>query len=192
MSEILEALEACFRRALDDGPEARAALEAGLRHANWRVRMAAAVALGDRGDAAAVPALLRALEAEDLEPVYTQPENMVALHAGSNEPFTLALPAGTPEQTLECWRRRGRLRQSLCLALGQLGKASVAALPLLHRYAVDAGQDYMVRAAACLALGRIGDPASLPVLEQAVHDSEWCTQTEARRSLAAVRNAREL
>jgi len=44
--------------------------------------------------------------------------------------------------------------------------------------------------AACKALGTIGDAASLPVLEQAVGDQEWCTRTEAARSLAAIASAK--
>jgi HEAT repeat protein len=156
-----------------------------LAHPNWRVRYAAAVALGDRRDAAAVPALLAMLAGEDAAPLYTQRGDLASAPAGASMPVQLQVPPGVTEETLEAWRRRGRLKQAACLALGAIGAAALPALPVLQRYAVDQGEDYAVRAAACHALGQLGAPASLPVLHQAAQDGEWCTRTEARKALAA-------
>ena len=179
MSGTLEEMESCFALEFE-------ALVAKLGHRDWRIRYTAAVALGDRGEPASVPALVRALEAEDKEPLYSQKAEFGGAHAGSNRPGGIKFPDGVAEGTLECWRRRGRVKQALCLALGQMGAAAAPALPLLHRYAVSQEEDYQVRAAACKALGQIGDAASVPALEKASSDPEWCSKTEAARSLKTV------
>lgn len=182
-SGTLEQMESCFMLE-------REALEAKLGHRDWRIRYTAAVALGDMGAPASVPALVRALEAEDKEPLYSQKTEFGGAHAGSNSPVTLKFPDGVTEEALECWRRRGRLKQALCLALGQMGAAAAPALPSLHRHAVSQDEDYTVRAAACKALGLIGDASSVPALAKASSDPEWCTKTEAAKALRHGDNKR--
>ena len=153
-----------------------------LSHADWHVRFAAAVATGDRRSPEAVPALLELLRAEEAAPLFTQPRDMCGLPAGCNDRLTVQLPAGTTDATREAWRRRGRVLQAACLALGQIGTAARPALPYLQRYATDQKVDYAVRAASCKALGLIGDAAALESLARAKDDGEWCTATEARKA----------
>jgi HEAT repeat protein len=43
-----------------------------------------------------------------------------------------------------------------------------------------------VRYAAIVALGQLACPESLPVLDQATQDEEWCTAREARMAVAAL------
>ncbi|MFZ2656585.1 MAG: HEAT repeat domain-containing protein [Victivallales bacterium] len=153
---------------------------------NWRVRYAAAIALGDRKDPKAVDALIRTLKKESQEPLFSQPALEGGAHAGSNIPFSVIFPEGTTEGTKEAWRRRGRLIQAICLALGNIGASSPAALEMLHFYAADQKCDYSVRAAACKALGQIASPESLPVLQKAVGDEEWCTSCEAKKAVESI------
>ncbi len=184
MTTTYDRVEACLSAGnADDVP----ALLAALVDDAWTVRYAAAIALGDRPDPRALEPLLAILAHEDTMPLYGQPEDFGGIPAGANTQFHIDFPADASEETREAWRRRGRLKQAVCLALGQLGSADPRVLAALGRYTVTADEDYAVRAAACKALGLIGDPQALPVLEQAANDPEWCTMTEARKAVARVR-----
>ena len=157
-----------------------------LAHDDWRVRYAAAVALGDMPTPAAVAPLLSALAIEDAAPLYSQPELPAGGSAGSSGVVTPEFPAGTTPDQIEAWRRRGRVKQAVCLALGAIGDGSPGVLAVLHRYAVDSGEDYLVRASSCKALGQIGSPASRAVLSVASKDEEWCTSKEAMKGLECI------
>ncbi len=153
---------------------------------NWRVRYAAAIALGDRKDPKAGAPLLQVLDKEDKAPLFSQPALEGGAHAGSNVPFSVIFPKGTTEETKEAWRRRGRVIQAVCLSLGNIGESSPEILERLHRYALDQKCDYAVRAASCKALGQLARKESLPVLEKASGDEEWCTKCEAKKAIEAV------
>ena len=183
LDEIYEATESCLALVRDPAPEATARLLVLLEHAAWQVRYAAAVALGDRADPRSVSALIRALEFEDTQPLYTQKEEFASAPAGASMTMTCSYPSDVSPVTLDCWRRRGRVKQAICWALAALGSAARPALPLLERYVTDPREDYMVRAAAGRALGLIGDPAASVALQQAAKDEEWCTRTEAQKAL---------
>jgi HEAT repeat protein len=159
-----------------------------LADSDWRVRYAAIVALGDLGDPRAAEPLCTLLRAEAREPLFSQPPLEGGGNAGATLVYPVAFPADTTEATKEAWRRRGRLLQAGCLALANLGTPSTPLLELLHDLATDQKRDYMVRAAACKALGQLACPESLPVLEQATRDEEWCTACEARKAVAAIRS----
>jgi HEAT repeat protein len=132
--------------------------------------------------------LLALLRAETREPLFSQPPLEGGGNAGATLVYPVAFPADTTEATKEAWRRRGRLLQAGCLALANLGAPTAPLLELLHDFATDQKRDYMVRAAACKALGQLACPESLPVLEQATQDEEWCTACEARKAVAAIRS----
>lgn len=161
------------------------------RHADWRVRLSAVVALGDRADAGALPALLEVLRQEDAAPLYTQVSHLAGAPAGATMlapvNFGPEITAGLTPEIKECWRRRGRLKQAVCWALAAIGAQAAPAVATLCRYAIDKQEDYAVRAAACLALGKIGDASARATLELATRDDEWCTKTEAGKALAALR-----
>jgi HEAT repeat protein len=164
-----------------------------LRDADWRVRYAAAVALQDRRDPAAIPALLETLAAEDAAPLFSSPElEDTILDAAGARPTDIPFPPGTTEEMKEAWRRRGRIKQAVALALGAIGQAAPraaqdpAVLAVLHRYARDPEQDYAVRAASCHALGEIASPASAACLKQACADEETCTRLEAMKAYRRV------
>jgi HEAT repeat protein len=190
-SDVFADMEGCLVASAGGEGDAMAKLTDALRDARWPVRYAAAVALGELGAAAraAVPALLTLLEQEDAAPLYTQPGNLAGGPAGSNMPMTAPANAADPV-TLDAWRRRGRIKQAAIWALHDIGISTPAVRAALQRYAVDQGEDYAVRAAACRALARLGDEQSVPVLKQATQDGEWCTACEARKSLQALTRSR--
>lgn len=181
MNAVYDAMERCLAPATP-----AAELIAGLQSADWQIRFAAAVALGDRREREAVGPLAAVLEQENAAALYTQQADLGGIPAGSPDGHAPVFPAGTTPAIVAAWARRGRLKQAACLALGEIGVATPAVLALLHRYAVDQGEDYAVRAAANKALGKLGQPASRPVLERSVDDPEWCTRTEAAKALARV------
>ncbi len=189
METSLSRMNACAEIAERRDPAGLPALLDALPDPDWRVRYAATIALGDLGDPRAAGPLCALLRAEDREPLFTQPPLEGGGHAGATLVSPIVFPEGTTEATKEAWRRRGRLLQAGCLALGTLGTATTPALELLHDFATDQKRDYMVRAAACKALGQLACAESLPVLDQATRDEEWCTATEARKAVAAVRAA---
>jgi HEAT repeat protein len=153
---------------------------------DWQVRYTAAVALGDRADAGAIDTLLAALMREDAAPLYAQPREFASLPAGGNARPVCDFPAGTTQETLDAWHRRGRVKQAIVTTLGLIGAADPRVLAVLQRYAVDQAEDYAVRAAANKALGLIGDPSALAAVTQATADQEWCTRCEATKALARL------
>ena len=150
------------------------------------MRYAATVALGDRGDPQAIPGLRAALQQEDAAPLYTQKADLGGAPAGANHAPQITFPPGTTPAIQAAWERRGRLKQAICLALGQIGKAEPAVLEMLHRYVGNLEEDYVVRAAAATALGQLRSPLSRPFLEKGAQDEEFCARTEARKALAQL------
>ncbi len=186
MSDRLDLIESSLQLAESDARAALPTLRERLSHPDWRVRYAAAVALEELPDPDSLPALLAAYEQENAAPLFEQKETYGSAHAGSNAGVALHLPLGLSEETLQAWRRRGRLKQALCLAFAALGSKADAARPLLEHDVLDATQDPMVRAAAAKALGLITSPASLPILQKATKDEEWCTNKEATKAVASL------
>lgn len=188
----LSVSEACLRLGTQTDAASLATLLAHLQHPDWRVRYAAAVALGERpADAAAMVApLVALLAAEAAAPLYTQPGDFAGMSAGCPHAVTLRLPADADEPTLAAWRRRGRVQQAALLTLGGCGLAARVALPVLHHYATAASVDALVRTAACEALGRLAQPDSRPTLTHAASDDEWCTRTTATKALRLLPAAR--
>ena len=158
-------------------------LIAMLCDADWRVVMAAAVALGDRKEAKAALALWALLQREDQAPIFTQTKDYSQEPAGSPFGESGSLPADIPKETALAWERRGRLKQSAIFSLAAIGVADTALLQRLQRYAVDQTQDYTVRAASNRALGILKDTSARAALEKATKDPEWCTMTEAKKAL---------
>jgi HEAT repeat protein len=186
METTLLRMDACAAVAERGDASELPELVGALADPDWRVRYAAIVAIGDLRDPRAAEPLLALLRAEACEPLFTQPPLEGGGHAGATLVSPVACPEGTTEETKEAWRRRGRLLQAGCLALANLGTPTAPLLELLHDFATNQTRDYMVRAAACKALGQLACPESLPVLEQATRDEEWCTACEARKAVATI------
>jgi len=124
MNSIFDKMEYCAANATKKDNDSFKKIVSFLSDDNWRVRYAAAIALGDRRDPRATGPLLQALEIEDKAPLFSQPKLEGGAHAGSNVPFSVIFPKGTTEKTKEAWRRRGRVIQAICLSLGNIGKSS--------------------------------------------------------------------
>ena len=174
--ERLRKMERLFAAA--EAGSARAPVEA-LDDPDWTVVQAAlhAIRLHPRAEYAGPVA--RVLARQDELDIYGQTSD-----AKLNE---------VPRATKEVWKCRWRIKQAASHALGAIGAAcgrtalSEDALARLRRWAADRErEDYHVRAAACLALAQIRDPAARESLAMAAADDEFCTRTEARKALAVL------
>jgi len=175
MTRIFPLMERCAELAPDSGDASLTELLAALDHSRWEVRYAAAIALGDRRDACAVPHLVQILVSEDAAGIYGQPK----LTWDESGPV---FPAGTTEAEKAAWSRRWRLKQAAIVSLGEIGVPDAEALRLLRSYSLNQDEDYAVRAAANHALGLLADAASLETLAAAKSDPEFCARTEARKA----------
>ena len=161
---------------------------------NWRVRYAAAIAIGESRDPKWEPTLESMLAHEDTRPLYAQPpalfpgkpvdQTRMAEHIG---PIEAVFDREYDERTLEAWRCRGRVKQAILYALYDIGTASESFISRLHAYLDEANEDFCVIAAAARALGKLGSQQSLDYLEKILSIDEWCTTTEARKSIEKLR-----
>ena len=188
MNKRFEYMEKCIAAGQANDAESFNMLLSALTDPDWQIRYAAVVAIGDRKNSDAINALVKILQDENAAPIYTQDADYGGAPAGSpyaNEPN---LPIGTTDETRDAWHRRGRIKQAAIIALGSIGIADSQALELLHDYAINQKEDYMVRAASCQTLGILASPTSKPYLEKAINDTETCTMMEAVRALERVKN----
>lgn len=173
-----------------------AALDAHWDHEDWRVRYAAAVAMGESGDARWLPRLRDLMEIEAGRELYSQPA--VQEFVGSYDDTRMAeqiiateavFDRDYPESVMEAWRCRGRVRQACLLAVHAIGSATPELVDLIHTLLEDPDEDHSVKAAGAKALARVGDRRSIPALERALEFDEWCLQVEARKTLATLGGA---
>jgi HEAT repeat protein len=169
------------------------ALERHATHHDWRVRYAAAVAMGESGDPRWLPQLGELLAMEDGRDLYGQPrvlgftnsfddtrmaEQLIATEAIFDQEY--------PEDRMDAWRCRGRVRQAALLAVDAIGTATPELIQLIHDVLEDPDEDFSVKAAGAKALGRVGDALSLPALERALEFDEWCLQVEAHKAIDSL------
>ncbi len=186
MNTRFEYMEKCIAGGQANDDESLKMLLNALNDADWQVRYAAVVAIGDRKTPVAIAALVQILRDENAAPIYTQDADYGGAPAGSPYATEPNLPVGTSDETRDAWHRRGRIKQAAIIALGSIGIADSRVLELLHDYAVNQREDYMVRAASCKTLGKLASPTSRPYLEKAANDNETCTMMEAVRSLGMI------
>ena len=164
------------------------------RHADWRVRYAAAVAIGQTRDQRWLPLLKELLQLENARPLYSQPpahftnstdDTRMAEQIG---PIGVSFEQVVDDATKEAWRCRGRVKQAILFALAELGAADDEMRALLHVYLEAPNEDYAVKAAAGRALAAVGNQSSIPALQIAQKFDEWCTQTEATKALRRLTN----
>ena len=171
-------------------PEALAQL---AHHAEWPVRYAAAVAMGQTQDRRWLPHLKAMLHRENSRPLYSQPP---AHFVNSSDDTRMAEQIGpiaaifeqeVDAETQAAWRCRGRVKQAILFALYAIGEGDAELCAILQRYLEDPKEDYPVKAAAGRALGAIGNHTSIPALQTAQHFDEWCTQMEATKAIHRIR-----
>ncbi len=171
-------------------------LAASYLHEDWRVRYACAVAMGESGSPAWLPHLHEMLLAENRRQLYSQPRVLGFVDSYDDTRMAEQLirteaifDRDYPEDLKEDWRCRGRVRQACLFAVHSIGSAAPATVAEIHRVLADPDEDKTVRAAGAMALARVGDRTSIPLLEQALQIDEWCLNMEARKALAAIRAA---
>lgn len=169
-------------------------IEEYVKHPDWRVRYAAAVAMGETGDEKWNDTLLGMLEYEDTRSLYTQPavsgfENSYddTRMAEQLVPIKEIFDQDYSEELKEDWRCRGRVKQACLFAVKEMGRVSDELLAYMHRLLQKPGEDYAVCAAAARALGYVGHKGSIPYLEKALQIDEWCVQTEAKKAIRRIR-----
>lgn len=188
LTDSFRAMERCFEQTAGDAPDAVAA--AG--HDDWRVRYAAAVALGETRDARHLRLLAEMLRCEHARDLYSQPPAEYTHGTGDTRmaeeiaPVVVRFDHAYSEDAMQAWRCRGRVKQAVLFAVHAIGTADDELLAQIHACITRTGEDYPVKAAAARALGVAGTAASLPVLHVALAVDEWCTQTEARKAIAAI------
>lgn len=169
-----------------------AELERLALHENWRVRYAAAVAMGQSQDRRWLPLLKEMLRIENARPLYSQPpayftnstdDTRMAEQIG---PITASFDHEVDESTLEAWRCRGRVKQAVLFALYDMGEADDEMRAILHGYLEDPKEEYPIKAAAGRALGKVGNRSSIPALRTAQKFDEWCTQMEATKAIGRI------
>jgi HEAT repeat protein len=144
-------------------------LIAALGRKDFR-RYAAAWALGEIGDPRAIPPLVRALGDEDGETRKFATRAVIKFGPAAVDALLAAL--GDPSPNVRHYAAR---------ALGQL-QAKQAVEPLLKLEGkVDPEPLFW-------ALGRIGDPRALPLLERAAGDADWRARLTAVQALGDLAN----
>lgn len=170
------------------------ALEELADHPDWRVRYAAAEAMGETRDPAWLPALTALFAREEQRALYSQPPAHFSRAGGLPQiddtriaemigPLDFTFDEPPAPETLEDWRCRGRVKQAVLFAVYEIGQAGEDLLALIHAVLARPHEDYPVKAAAARALGRVGTAESIASLHIAEGIDEWCTQTEARKAL---------
>ncbi len=169
-----------------------------INNPDWRVRYAAAVAIGELRDKKYLPLLCNLLRSEGERPLYTQPavlgyENSYddTRMAEQLVPIKEIFDKEYPEDMREAWRCRGRVRQACIFAIRDVGKATDEVLKLLHTFLIDPKEDYAVKAASAMALGSVGHDGSIPYLEKLMELDEWCCQCEAKKALRRLKGGKK-
>ena len=185
-------------------PTAVAALTASLGDPDILVRTTCAATLAEVGGENVVPAVVSVAGRDAVAAPGAAASIVLAL--GLNRPSALAPllgPAAVPEVRAAAIAVAGELRLSQhapllqdCLladddlaavaarGLGMIGE--VEAVPALAMLAADDRRAMTARAAATLALGRIGDVAALPAIEGQLVVPDWRVRASAAEALSML------
>ena len=199
MFDEFKNMEMCFAREVLTENEWEEIIAKAAVSDSFFVRYGAAVAISRYGNEKQLGLLTELLNREEKEPIYGQKANLknTDADAGDNMVGNIGFPAHTSEKEKQAWQRRGKIKQAVCLAAAEICKRhgplaeGERLLDLLHIYILKQSEDYGVRAAAARALRAAGDEKSLDVLYKAQNDPEWCTKTEAKKSIRAIKERKE-
>jgi HEAT repeat protein len=139
------------------------------------VRKAAAYALGHFRGQERTAALIAALKDKDQEV-----RGAAAVSLGDHADAAAVAPLAVSLSGKSAFVRAQAAR-----ALGVNGQAASQAVPALIRL-LDGDSDAEVKRQTATALGLIGDPAALPALERASHDSDSYLAQAARDSMRMI------
>jgi HEAT repeat protein len=164
------------RHAKDAVPK----LESALQAESERVRANAATALGDIGDLSSLPTLLRALD-DPYFKVRCLAAHAIAKLAPGDAAAKAALTARLGVET------NGMAKVDIAWALGTMGDRS--RLDVV-RTLLFQGEPEDVRAEAALALGALGGPSDLPILDKALADKKGLVRNRAAEAIDKIKDAR--
>lgn len=170
-----------------------------LRQTGLERRYVAAWALGEIGDAAAIPVLIAALDDEDAEVRKYATRSLIKLDRAALVPLSDFLRSATPRGAAGAIRALGDIgdpsvvpvllsqsgganRPEVFLALGKLKDPRAEA-------ALIAGlgdRDWRVRMNAALALGPVGSSAAVPALRKGLDDEVMVVREWSARSLGVI------
>lgn len=157
------------------GYAGRDALRTALQDPDLDVRLAAAQALAQRGDAGATLPILEALALPGNWPLQRATEILVMLGAGAIEPLRAYLRTRSTEEA----------DPGIPVALSVLGLLEARqAAPDTSRFLRHFDAD--VRVAAVRALGGMGDPGSARALGERLRDPAWEVRSIAAKALGQI------
>lgn len=157
------------------GYAGRDALRTALQDPDLDVRLAAAQALAQRGDAGATLPILEALALPGTWPLQRATEILVTLGSGAIEPLRAYLRTRSTEEP----------DPGIAVALSVLGllearQAATDTMRFLRHIDAD------VRVAAVRALGGMGDPGSSSALCERLRDPAWEVRSIAAKALGQI------
>lgn len=173
-----------FRLAESRGIDAGEALVAALGSGDWRVRAAAADALGRLAHRPAVEVLLALFAQEEKTRSYPR----LRRHWSWSKMLPIGHPGGPdPELPMPVGESRWRVKRAVVTALGKIGDPRAVA-PL--EAAMQRCDDFFtVTSQLAVALGRLGAPTSVPVLTRHLNHAEVNTKEHARLAVAVLTGA---
>ena len=165
------------------GASAAAHFIDALKSPDWRVQLASAEMTGRFGLCDAVPVLLELFADSEREIPYPPLKkwwrwSKMLRNADSEEGLDSQLP-------IPLAVKRWRVRRAAITALGRIGDSRAVAP--IEAALVRCDDFFPVTSQLAVALGRLGSPASIPVLEMFVHHAEVNTQVHARLSLRLLK-----
>ncbi len=169
------------------GKETVARLAEILKSDNWQVRMAAAVALGERREKGARKALLKCFASEFDEEIFENKKEYCWFVRGVSDDFTDGRTPVSPDdepRRFAAWSRRWRLKGQIARALGRIGGPGVEEAIL---DSIKDGQDFHYYVCVCQALRDCGTEKSLPALKRFLKFEEWCTQRYAEDAIDEIK-----
>ncbi len=184
MKETLRAQESCF--------EGEDALKKNAAHPDWRVRYAAAVAVGERGDANGLYLLEEIVKGERARPLYSQPsvrfENAPddTAMAEMIGPIRAVFDREYDDFTLQAWQCRGRVLQAAYFAYAKLGKESAFLDEEMFRL-LGEDEDDAVVSAGYVAFAACGGKKTYDKLMQIGESKHYCAALERKKALQILR-----
>ncbi|OPZ86813.1 MAG: PBS lyase HEAT-like repeat protein [bacterium ADurb.Bin429] len=161
------------------GEAAAPLIVAALESEDWRVQMAAADVAGRLRLVAAVPALLSRFAEAETELPYPELGKWWRISKMRRNPDFKAGP--DPSLPMPLAVKRWRVKRAVVTALGKIG--DTRAVAPLEQALARCTDFFPVTSQLGVALGRLGSPTSIPVLERHLHHKEVNTRMHARLAL---------
>lgn len=154
-----------------------------LKSPDWRVQMAAADMTGRFGLRDAVPALLELFTESEKELPYPPLTKWWVWSKMLRGPDREVGPDPTLPMPIAV--KRWRVRRAVITALGRIGDHRAVAP--IEKALTRCDDFFPVTSQLAVALGRLGSPSSIPVLQRNYHHAEYNTQVHSRLSLALLK-----